>query len=277
MNKKRTIIIVIIIIVLIIILGLWISGIIPKQIARISAAHYLKKNFPKMQLEYVDIEWSSSFGGYSIRFKDKNNEIHGFIMNNKYFPVNLGQGLFGFEENYREKYSEENDNMKATIKAVVVKVNENNLLAMRIENGTELYSVGLKNAKNIELKKGQEILIYFNGYVMESYPAQLGNIGKIEIVKDESSTQIPDDIIRYCYSSRDNVNIVVSELTNRGISLTITDTNELSYNYSHSYKINKKVKNENYTGVGQKIGEDTENSTSGYTRNRARIYMEGSR
>lgn len=105
MNKKK-IIIITIISILVIIVGLWISGIIPKQIARVSATSYLKKNFPKMQLEYVDIEWSSSFGAYSIRFKDQNDEIHGFLMNNKYFPINIGQGLFGFEEEYRAKYGE---------------------------------------------------------------------------------------------------------------------------------------------------------------------------
>lgn len=55
MNKKR-IIIITILVVLIVIVSLWISGIIPKQIARISATNYLKKNFPKTQLEYVDIE-----------------------------------------------------------------------------------------------------------------------------------------------------------------------------------------------------------------------------
>lgn len=106
MNKKR-IIIITIVVILIVILALWISGIIPKQIAKISATNYLKKNFPKIQLEYVDVEWSSSFGGYSIRFKDENNEIYGFIMNNKYFPISLGQGLFGFEEKYREKYEKQ--------------------------------------------------------------------------------------------------------------------------------------------------------------------------
>ena len=105
MNKKRIIIITIVVII-IAVLALWISGIIPKQIARVSATNYLKKNFPKMQLEYVDIEWSSSFGGYSIRFKDQNDEIHSFLMNNKYFPINIGQGLFGFEEEYREKFWE---------------------------------------------------------------------------------------------------------------------------------------------------------------------------
>ena len=105
MNKKRIIIITIVVII-IGVLALWISGIIPKQIARISATNYLKRNFQKMQLEYVDIEWSSSFGGYSIRFKDQNDEIHGFLMNNKYFPTNIWQGLFGFEEEYRAKYGE---------------------------------------------------------------------------------------------------------------------------------------------------------------------------
>lgn len=170
----------------------------------------------------------------------------------------------------------ENSNMNATIEAIVVKVNENSLLAMEIENGNELYSVGLKNFKNIEFEKNQKILIYFSGDVMTSYPAQLSNIGKIEITEKKSNIDIPDDILRYCYSSRDNIQVTINELTNSDITLTITDTNELPYKYAHSYKINEQVKNENYTGVGQKIGEDTDNSTSGYTRNRSRIYMERS-
>lgn len=179
--------------------------------------------------------------------------------------------------NFNKIINEENDNMKATIKAIVVKVNENNLLAMGIENGMELYSIGLKNFKDIEFEKEQEILVHFSGDVMETYPAQLGNIGKIEIIKEKSDIQIPDNIIKFCYNSKDKVNVTISELTNSGITLTITDANELPYNYSHSYTINKKVKNENYTGVGQKIGEDTENSTSGFTRYRSRIYLERSK
>jgi len=101
---KKKIIVVMVIIALISVLGLWISGIIPKQIARISATNYLKKNLPKKQFEYVDIEWSSSFGGYSIKFKDENDEIVAFIMNNKYFPVGVGQGIFELEEKYRIEF-----------------------------------------------------------------------------------------------------------------------------------------------------------------------------
>lgn len=45
--KEKKIIISTIIIILVIILGLWISGIIPMQIAKISAINYLKKTFQK--------------------------------------------------------------------------------------------------------------------------------------------------------------------------------------------------------------------------------------
>ena len=100
MNKKK-IIIITIIFVLVVILGLWISGIIPKQIARICATNYLKKNFPKKQYEYVDIEWASSFGGYDIKFKDEKGKEVGFIMPYKYFPISIGQGSFALEDSYR--------------------------------------------------------------------------------------------------------------------------------------------------------------------------------
>lgn len=104
MSKKTIVVIVIIVIILMVILGLWIGGVIPKEIAKISATNYLKNNFPEKQYEYLDIEWSSSFGGYSIRFKDENNKIVGFLMNNKYFPITPGQGTFGLEDSYRVEY-----------------------------------------------------------------------------------------------------------------------------------------------------------------------------
>lgn len=76
------------------------------------------------------------------------------------------------------------DNTQATIEAVVVKVNENNLLAMGINNENGLYSVDLKNFKDVKFEKGQKILIYFNGDVLESYPAQLGKINQIDIIEE---------------------------------------------------------------------------------------------
>ena len=100
MNRKR-IIIITIVVILIVILAAWISGIIPKQIAIISATNYLKKNFPEKQYEFVNIEWSSNFGGYTMGFKDENGKMINFIMNNKYFPISPGQGTFALEESYR--------------------------------------------------------------------------------------------------------------------------------------------------------------------------------
>ena len=106
MKNKRRIIIALISFIVLIVVILWIGGIIPKQIAKISSSFYLKNNFPKMQLEYVNVEWNPYFGDYIITFRDENNELHSFCIGPKYFPVSLGQGLFGFEEKYREKYSE---------------------------------------------------------------------------------------------------------------------------------------------------------------------------
>lgn len=166
--------------------------------------------------------------------------------------------------------TEYGNNMAETMKVVVVKANENNLLVMKI-NDESLISIG-KTRENIGYQKGQILLVHFNGMIMETYPAQLGNVGKIEILNEKLDVTIPDSILRYCYSTKDKVNITISKLTNTSISMTITDTNELPYIYAHSYNINKRVKNKDY-GKGQKIGEDTENSIAGFTRNRTRIYM----
>lgn len=104
MNNKRTMITIITILVLIIILILWSSGIIPKMIAIIYSTHYFEKNFPKINMEYESIEWAPPYGDYIIKFKDNDNKTYGFCIGPKYFPIKIGQGIFGFEEEYREKY-----------------------------------------------------------------------------------------------------------------------------------------------------------------------------
>ena len=160
-------------------------------------------------------------------------------------------------------------NYMETIKAVVVKVNDNSMLVMGItDNLSGLMSVGFTDEGNIGYKQGQEISFKYNGSITDMYPPSLDKVDKIKITKEKSDVEIPEIILRYCYSSTDNVNVIISELTGKGMSITIEDTNEYPYNLFENYIIRKKVKNENYTGVGQKIGEDTENSTSGFTRYR---------
>lgn len=184
------------------------------------------------------------------------NEMH------YYDEIKIGTWFMDYED-----FNEEIELLqeeKAIMKAVVVKANDKFLMVMGLED--ELIS--LKNESNMEFKQGQEIAIHFDGIILTTYPAQIGNVEKIEIVKEKSDKKIPEQILRYCYSSYQNVTVAISEFTNTGITLTITDTNELPYQYAHHYEIKQKVKNKEYTGVGYKIGEDTKNSTAGYTRNR---------
>ena len=54
MNKKK-IIIIISCIILLTVIGLWIGGIIPKAIARTVATNYLKSNFPKKNLNMLEL------------------------------------------------------------------------------------------------------------------------------------------------------------------------------------------------------------------------------
>ncbi len=163
------------------------------------------------------------------------------------------------------------EDMKAKITAVVVKVNENSMIV--VEKDDSLLVIGFSDEGNIGYKQGQEILIYYGGIIDSMYPGRIGKPGKIKIIKEKSNKEIPEKALRYCYSSKDNVNVEIAELTNSGIYLKITDTNELKYNYAHNYEISKEVKNPNYTGVGYKIGKDTENSTAPYSRSWTRIYF----
>lgn len=99
--EKKKIIIISIILIIILTIVLWYIGIIPKQIAKIYSIAYMNFNFPEMRLNYDKIEWSPYHESYIINFKNKDNQIYSCVIGPKYFPVNLGQGLFAIEETYR--------------------------------------------------------------------------------------------------------------------------------------------------------------------------------
>ena len=166
------------------------------------------------------------------------------------------------------KVIKEENNMLTSIRGVVMEVYENSLSVMGIEAGNEpgtLYSVSFAEDGNIGFKQGQEVLIYFDGMILTTYPEQIHNVGKIEIVSEQSEVEIPDDVTRYYNNTQDKVDVNVTDLTTEGVTITITDTNELPYEYTNDYKLEKEVKNEEYTGQGQYIGEATDNSVPGYT------------
>ena len=160
------------------------------------------------------------------------------------------------------------NNMIVTMKATVVRVDETGLCVLAKEepqNG--LYTLGFGKEGNIGFKQGQEILIYYDGIVLATYPGRFSHVGKIKILKQESDITIPDEILKQCYNSRDNVSVTIDEITNMKMIMTVIDNNELPYEYSENYIIYKKTKNENYTGKGYQIGEATQNSLPGFTRN----------
>jgi len=87
-----------------IIIVLWFTGIIPKQIAKISGTSYVNKHFPEMQLECVGVEYAAVYGDYLITFKGTNENTYSCVIGSKYFPVSMGQGLFAMESDYAENY-----------------------------------------------------------------------------------------------------------------------------------------------------------------------------
>lgn len=153
----------------------------------------------------------------------------------------------------------------ATINAVVVKVNDSDLIAIRVDNPDTLIDVSYPdNVNKDDFKQGQEITVYYNGSTLDSYPERFQNVEKIEVIKDKGDVDIPNSALRYAYSSRDNVNVSVDEITKSKISLTITDNNEYKYEYSNEYKLYKKNKDNNEQAEAPNMPVATGNTTSSF-------------
>lgn len=82
------------------------------------------------------------------------------------------------------------DNMKAELKAIVVKVNKN-YLGVKANDGKLYYA---NYAKNEQFKTGQEITIYYNGEkIINTNPAVLLDVGNISIEKEVSDIAILEE------------------------------------------------------------------------------------
>ena len=206
------------------------------------------------------------YNDYTI-LKYNKMTLNGYDIKDMYIGP-TGTTLGSIEDLYYNS-KDESPNASATFRAVVLKVYDKSLLVFGTGNSSGLHGSGIGNTENVEFKQGQEVLIYYDGTTLEIYPPRLANVEKVEIIKEKSDAEIPEDVLRYAYSSPYNVTISLNELTKKGISFTVKDTNELQYEFSNEYFLSKKVRKENYTGVGQVIGENTENSTAGYIRNRS--------
>lgn len=72
-------------------------------------------------------------------------------------------------------------------RAKIVDINENSVLLCGVEHENSIYSLTTMGVDELpeDAIFGSIIDIYFDGYVMESYPAQISNIDKIEVVEQE--------------------------------------------------------------------------------------------
>ena len=137
----------------------------------------------------------------------------------------------------------ENRNMMAIKNAVIVGVNENSLYVVDSENKDLLYEVSFTNEGNIGFEQGQEVTIYFNGKVGSSDikgVSAIEYVGKIEI-KDGNKQLISNDVLKRFYTSYDNVNINIDNLTNTGLKLTVTDNNNIKYEFENKFYLSKNV------------------------------------
>ncbi len=175
------------------------------------------------------------------------------------------------------------ENTPKTIKAVVVKVNDKSLMVISIANEEvgEIYTCSFAKEGNIGFKMGQEILIHYDGTIFATYPGSFSNVEKIEVVKEKSEIEIPEKYLRYCYSSFDNVSIVINDFNNSGMTFTITDSNKYKYDYSKEYVItkknkeieeeNKKIEERNKNALEQQLeqekakNQEGKNYTTGFT------------
>ena len=205
--------------------------------------------------------------GGTIEYFGLGYKVIDFHQLNGYDAIKIGSWFMKYED-FAKEYESYGTGVEAVMRAVVVRA-DNGLTVMGIDqNHTGLYTLSYDNPENLEWKPEQEILIYFDGSIMESYPAQIAHVNKIEIIKEKSDVSIPDYEWKFCYNSRDKVKITVNEITNTTITLTMVDTNDKPYSYSDEYTIYQKVKNEDDTGIGYFIGEETVNSTPAFTRDR---------
>ena len=92
------------------------------------------------------------------------------------------------------------NNLLYTLEGVVVKVNDYNLSIM--DDDKNLYTVSFAKEGNIGFNINQEIEIYFDGMIMTSYPEQIRNVGKIEIIKEKRVKKVVGKFLIY-YKNKD--------------------------------------------------------------------------
>lgn len=182
-------------------------------------------------------------------------KIIDFNTSNGYDEIKIGTWFMNYKDFQNEM------NSQSTINAIIVNVNDNSLGVVRKDNLNEIMIIAIPDEDENEYKENEEILIYFDGTILETYPAQVNNVSKIEILNEKSNETIPTNVLRYFNSSKDNLEVTADNISNSEIIINIKDTNEIKYEFSNKYSILKK--NEDTSQEEPEIVvSETSNSTS---------------
>lgn len=243
MSKKKSFIAVIVII-LIIVAVLWVGGIIPKQIAKIYGNTYMSNHFPEMKLKYVDIEWSKYHDDYIVTFKDKDNNMHSCTIGPKYFPINIGQGVFAIEEAYKEELEAEKNNLPINTEySFLGKVIESDTTYIVVEpnedeeekKSSDRILIGLGENNDAIYMVGTIVKVTYDGTIMESYPAQV-KAAKIEIKSAENFEILFKD--RQPIDSYNKIYAILDK----------SETNKYNYTiYAYDGSVNIKIDGKEYS------------------------------
>lgn len=88
---------------------------------------------------------------------------------------------------------------RLTIRGVIIKSNEKNILIMDVKDESPLY-IGLPENVNLEFKEGQEVIVYleYNTVIIETYPGSIDSeyVKNVKIVKEKSNVQVPEEILQ---------------------------------------------------------------------------------
>lgn len=136
--------------------------------------------------------------------------------------------------------SYDNKDAIATMDVVIAKVEDRYLGVINKDEPNDIMTADIPDGDTNKYKQNQEIRVYYNGEILESYPGSFSNVSKIEILKETSEVTVPEKVLKYFYSSRVNVSVYNINVTQTGISFEIKDTNDLKYEYTNTYALYKK-------------------------------------
>lgn len=93
--------------------------------------------------------------------------------------------------------SADNTPLAITFQASVIEKNKDSIIVKPVDGSLELDSADkfyLSNEENLELQIGDLVEISYNGEIMESYPAQLGEVYKITVIEQIDADTMYDRI-----------------------------------------------------------------------------------